>query len=145
MQHKVPQFIEVEDKIFGPFTLKQFSYLAGGFGLSIIIWRTFADSSFMLFILAPVIAITLALTFMKPNGKPFIFLLQNFVYFLIKPKKLFWKNPGVDESRENVLTFKNEKENTERKQAKFEGKLFTATQIQHLADNLDKDKKEEKK
>jgi hypothetical protein len=101
MQHKVPQFIEVEDKIFGPFTLKQFSYLAGGFGLSIIIWRTFSDSSFVLFYIAPVVAFSLALTFLKPNGKPFIALVQSFLTFLIKPKKLFWKNPGVDESPEN--------------------------------------------
>ena len=115
MQHKVPQFIEVEDKIFGPFTLKQFSYLAGGFGLSIIIWRTFANSSFLLFYIAPIVGFTLALTFLKPNGKPFIFILQNFIFFLIKPKKLFWKNPGVEESRENVQVFKQEKNNTDKK------------------------------
>jgi hypothetical protein len=138
MQHKVPQFIEVEDKIFGPFTLKQFSYLAGGFGLSIILWRTFADSSFLLFILAPVIAFSLALTFLKPNGKPFIVLVQNFLTYLIKPKKLFWKNPGTDESKENVLEMKKEKENVERKQAKFEQKLFSSEQIEKLAKKLDK-------
>lgn len=137
MQHKVPQFIEVEDKIFGPFTLKQFSYLALGFGLSIIIWRTFANSSFMLFILAPVVGFTLALTFLKPNGKPFIVMLQNFIYFIIKPKKLFWRNPGVEESRENVLVSKSEKENVERKQAKFVQKLYSADQIENLAKKLD--------
>jgi hypothetical protein len=138
MQHKVPQFIEVEDKIFGPFTLKQFSYLAGGFGLCIILWRTFSESSFLILILAPVIGLTLALTFLKPNGKPFIFLVQNFLTFLIKPKKLFWKNPGIDESRENVLTFQKEKEKVERKQQKFEQKLFTSGQIEKLSKNLDK-------
>lgn len=138
MQHKVPQFIEVEDKIFGPFTLKQFSYLAGGFGLCIIVWRTFADSSFLLFYLAPIVAFSLALTFLKPNGKPFIYLVQNFFYFIIKPKKYFWKNPGVEESRENVAVFQKEKEKTERKQAKFEGKLFSGEQIKNLANKLDK-------
>lgn len=138
MQHKVPQFIEVEDKIFGPFTLKQFSYLAGGFGLSIIVWRAFSDSPYLLFMIAPIVGLTIALTFLKPNGKPFIFVLQNFLYFLIKPKKLFWKNPGVEESRENVVTFKNEKSNTERKEAKFIGKLFSGEQIKNLAKRLDK-------
>lgn len=138
MQHKVPQFIEVEDKIFGPFTLKQFSYLAGGFGLSIIIWRTFADSSFVLFYIAPVVGLTLALTFLKPNGKPFIFMMQNLIFFVLRPKKLFWKNPGVEESRENVVEFAKEKEKTERKQAKFEQKLYSAEQIENLAKKLDK-------
>jgi len=32
MRFEVPQFIEVEDKIFGPFTWKQFIYLMGGEG-----------------------------------------------------------------------------------------------------------------
>ncbi len=137
MQHKVPQFIEVEDKIFGPFTLKQFSYLAGGFGLAIIVWRTFSESSFVLFMIAPIVGLSLALTFLKPNQKPFIFLLQNFLYFLIKPKKLFWKNPGVEESAENVQVFKDEKANVERKTAKFEGKLFSGEQIKNLAEDLD--------
>lgn len=138
MQHKVPQFIEVEDKIFGPFTLKQFSYLAGGFGLAIIVWRAFADSSFVLFYVAPIIGFSLALTFLKPNGKPFIFILQNFLMFLIKPKKLFWKNPGTEESRENIADVKIDKEKIERQQAKFEPKMFSGDQIEKLAKKLDK-------
>ncbi len=138
MQHKVPQFIEVEDKIFGPFTLKQFSYLAGGFGLAIIVWRTFSDSSFVLFYIAPIIAFSLALTFLKPNGKPFIVLFQNFIFFLIKPKKLFWKNPGTEESRENVVNLKAEQDQTERKRSKFEAKMISGEQIEKLAKKLDK-------
>ena len=38
MRFQVPQFIEVEDKIFGPMTLKQFIYMAGGAGLSFLIY-----------------------------------------------------------------------------------------------------------
>ena len=34
MHFQTPQFIEIEDKIFGPLTLKQFIYLAGAAGLS---------------------------------------------------------------------------------------------------------------
>ena len=32
MRFQVPQFIEIESKIFGPLTFKQFIYLAGGGG-----------------------------------------------------------------------------------------------------------------
>jgi len=39
MQFQVPQFIEVEDKIFGPLTFKQFVYMAGGAGLAYLLWR----------------------------------------------------------------------------------------------------------
>jgi hypothetical protein len=38
MEFQVPQFIEVEDKIFGPFTFKQFIFIIGGGGLGFIIW-----------------------------------------------------------------------------------------------------------
>ena len=45
MQFKVPQFLDIEDKIFGPFTFKEFVYLAGGAGLCFILYRPFEYSS----------------------------------------------------------------------------------------------------
>jgi hypothetical protein len=39
MQFKVPQFIDVEDKLFGPFSFKQFAYMAGGAGLIFILYK----------------------------------------------------------------------------------------------------------
>lgn len=39
MEFQVPQFIEVEDKIFGPFSFKQFVFIIGGLGLGFIIWN----------------------------------------------------------------------------------------------------------
>jgi len=38
MQFNVPQFIETEDKLIGPFTLKQFLYLAAGGALLVFAW-----------------------------------------------------------------------------------------------------------
>ena len=38
MRFQVPQFIEVEDKIFGPLTFKQFVYVTGGVGLAVILF-----------------------------------------------------------------------------------------------------------
>ncbi len=138
MQYKVPQFIEVEDKIFGPFTLKQFSYLGGGFGLSIIIWRLFTGHWYLYLILCPVIAFSLALAFLKPNGKPFIFLVQNFLFYFFRPKKLFWRTPSVADSKENVVKAKKEAEGVAKKEAKTPHKLFSSEQIANLAKNLDK-------
>ena len=43
MQYQVPQFIEVEDKIFGQLTFKQFIYIAGGAGLSFLIYKTLSS------------------------------------------------------------------------------------------------------
>ena len=38
MNFQVPQFIEVEDKVVGPLTFKQFIYLAGGAGLAFVFY-----------------------------------------------------------------------------------------------------------
>ena len=85
MQYKVPQFIEVEDKIFGPFTFKQFIYLLGGGGLTFILWKLLPHIIAIFFIL-PVLAFSLALTFYRVNNKPFIDLVQSFFAFTTKDK-----------------------------------------------------------
>ena len=36
MRFEVPQFVDIEDKIFGPLTFKQFIYIAGGAGVSVV-------------------------------------------------------------------------------------------------------------
>lgn len=36
MQFKIPQFLDIEDKIFGPFTFKQFSYLLASIAFAYI-------------------------------------------------------------------------------------------------------------
>jgi len=90
MQFRVPQFIDIEDKIFGPFTFKQFVYLLGGVGISYILYRLLPFFVAILFI-APIIALSLALTFYKINDRPFINILQSGINFLFKSKLYLWK------------------------------------------------------
>jgi hypothetical protein len=91
MQFQVPQFIEVEDKIFGPLTFKQFIYVLGGIGASYMAWRLLP-----LFIAAPVIlgvaAAAASLAFLEYNGRPFIISVENAFYFVIHPKLYLWNN-----------------------------------------------------
>ena len=70
MQFKVPQFIDVEDKIFGPFTFRQFLYLAGGAGICFLLYKTL-PLVVAIIIMLPVIALSLALTFYRVNEKPY--------------------------------------------------------------------------
>ena len=90
MQFKVPQFLDIEDKIFGPFTFKQFVYLAGGAGLCFVIYKLLG-----LFLGAiPILAIaglSLALTFYRPNNKPFINMLEAGFNYLTQDKLYIWK------------------------------------------------------
>ena len=90
MEYQVPQFIEVEDKIVGSLTLKQFIYLAGGAGLCIV---TFFYLPFFLwiFVAAPVAGLTLALAFYKMNGKPFVEILEAAFSYYIGSKLFLWR------------------------------------------------------
>lgn len=90
MQFSVPQFIEVEDKIIGPLTLKQCLYLLAGGAIIAFFWYFF---KFWLFIIIaiPVGALTFALAFLKINGRPFGQVLLAFIVFATKPKLYLWK------------------------------------------------------
>jgi len=90
MRFQVPQFIEVEDKIFGPLTFKQFIYLAGGAGAVIVLF--FYLNNLLAFLLAiPVGSFALAMAFYKVNNKPFINLVEAFFKYSIGNKLYTWK------------------------------------------------------
>lgn len=93
MRFSVPQFIEIEDKIFGPFTFKQFLYLAGGAGLCFLIFNFTSKLSFFLavFITIPVGGLSLALAFYKVNDKPFINILEAGFKYFTQDKLYIWK------------------------------------------------------
>ena len=90
MQFQVPQFIEVEDKIFGPLTLKQFIYLVGGAGFSFVLY-TFLPKFIAFALMAPVIGLAIALAFYKVNGKPFILVLESAFKYIFGNKLYIWK------------------------------------------------------
>lgn len=90
MQFKVPQFIDVEDKIFGPLTWKQFVFLAGGAGLCFIVYKLLPIYFAVPFILAIGILAGM-LAFYKMNNKPFIFILEAAIKYFLQSKLYLWK------------------------------------------------------
>ncbi len=90
MQFQVPQFIEMEDKIFGPLSFKQFIYLTGGAGLSFVIYKML-PFFFAFMLIFPVASFSLALAFYKPNGKPFIRVAEAAVKYFFGGKFYIWK------------------------------------------------------
>jgi len=89
-QHQVPQFIEVEDKIFGPLTFRQFIYILGSAGFAFMAFRLLPF--FFAFIVgAPVVALGLALAFYKVNNKPFILTLEAAFKYVIGSKLYIWR------------------------------------------------------
>jgi len=81
----------MEDKIFGQLTLKQFIYMAGGGGLSFLVY-IFLDSVFLSaipIILIMVISSTFA--FYKINNKPFVNVVESAFKYYLGNKLYIWK------------------------------------------------------
>lgn len=90
MQFQVPQFIEIEDKIFGPLTIKQFIYIIGGAGLSFIVY-TFLPKIISIPLIIIVIGFSVALAFLKINNQPFIYIIQAAFIYFTSNKLYLWK------------------------------------------------------
>ena len=115
MQFKVPQFLDIEDKIFGPFTFKEFVYLAGGGGLCFVLYKLLGLFLGAIPILA-VATLAIALARYRPNNKPFINMIEAGFIYLIQDKLYIWKRrqnkinedkqvkqtSNADEKRENM-------------------------------------------
>ena len=90
MQFKVPQFLEIEDKIFGPFTFREFVYLVGGAGICYMLYKLLGIWLGAIPILV-VAGLSAALTFYHPNGKPFINMIEAGMKFAMQDKLYIWK------------------------------------------------------
>ena len=90
MRFEVPQFIEIEDKIFGPFTWRQFVYLAGGVGVGVVTFFTLPIFFFALIGL-PVAALGFLLAFYPVNNRPFSIFLESIYRFYGSSRVYHWK------------------------------------------------------
>ncbi len=103
MQFKVPQFLDIEDKIFGPFTFKEFVYLAGGAGLCFVLYKLLGLFLGAIPILA-VAGLALALTFYRPNNKPFINMVEAGFKYLMQSKLYIWERRKAEIAKEKNKT-----------------------------------------
>lgn len=90
MRYQVPQFIGVEDKIFGPLTLKQFLYVAGGTAIGFILW-TFLHSFIAIILIIPISGLFFLLAFYKHNGRPFIYTVEGALKYFLSNRLYIWK------------------------------------------------------
>lgn len=101
MRFQVPQFIDVEDKIFGPLTLKQFIYLAGAGGISFVLW-TLLPKFLALLVAAPIVLFAVALAFYKVNNRPFINVVESAFFFITKDKLYVWRQEKEKKKKKKV-------------------------------------------
>jgi PrgI family protein len=90
MRFEVPQFIEIEDKIFGPLTWRQFLYIGGGVGMGVVLFLT---TSFLVFVIVglPLALLAGALAFYPVNNRPFSYFLEAIVTYLKGTKLYLWQ------------------------------------------------------
>src|SRR3989338_9647067 len=88
-QYVVPQFIDSEDKIFGPVTARQFIILMV---VALMEFLLFKLLSFVFFLLIgiPFFALGGTIAFTKINGQPFHFFILNAVQTFKKPGLRVW-------------------------------------------------------
>jgi hypothetical protein len=91
MRFNVPQFIDVEDKIFGPLTFRQFVYLTGGGGLAFLAFKAL-PLIFAILVGVPLAAFGVALAFVKINNKPLINTIEAAFNYGINDKLYIWKH-----------------------------------------------------
>ena len=101
MQYQVPQFIEIEDKIFGPLTFKQFVYVAGGAGMCFVAYR-FIPMPFSMLVVLPLGGFSVALAFYKINNRPFIDAVESAVRFFLGNKLYLWQKRDKPKTQEEI-------------------------------------------
>lgn len=105
MQFQVPQFLDVEDKVIGPFTIKQFLYLAGGLGLGYLSFRFIPYLGAILGL--GFAGFGAALAFYKYNNKPFAFLLESGWNYIRGDRFYVWKRKEAEEKARALPSLDN--------------------------------------
>lgn len=103
MQFEVPQFIEIEDKIFGPLSWRQFLYIGGGLGMTVVM---FLMLPFILFVVLgiPLALLSGALAFYPVNNRPFSFFLEAIVEYITKERLYLWRKKNAPAYTDELIT-----------------------------------------
>ena len=124
-QFTVPQFIDVEDKIFGPITVRQFLILLVA-GLILFVAFRFGDTS--LFILTAILVggFAMVLAFVKINGQSFHYFLLNVVLTIRRPTLRIWYKRYT---RQELQEFRHKEE-----EVKPEEPEIKTASVRHIRD-----------
>ena len=114
-QFTVPQFIDVEDKIFGPITVRQFVIILAGSLMLFIIFKFF--SLLYLLTVGGFIFINMILfAFFKVAGRPFHFFVLNFIQTILKSSLRVWQNLPRSVVQHEIMEHKVETKRIRRRQ-----------------------------
>lgn len=131
MQFKVPQNIDMQDRILGPLTMVQFIYAVIGGGVCYAIYSA-VHAPYSYFIIAPIALFILAMIFLKINERPFLNFLISAIEFQSTPKKRFWHHDNYSSNFSITLAPSGNAKTTV-----APAKNFSHEQIRNVAERLD--------
>lgn len=104
MQFRVPQFIDIEDKIIGPLSWRQFAYILGAAAIGYVCLRLLPSKILALIVGGPFILLFLALAFVRINDRPFVETLQNAFSYFTRGNIYTWQknNTALEENKPQV-------------------------------------------
>jgi len=135
-QYQVPQFVDVEDKIFGPLDVKQFMMFIVAFLLIGALWVSPLPPQATIVLAVPIIIVTILLAFYKINGRSFTWYLYSIFHYFFTGKQFIWERRWEAETitlKKEALAME-ERKHTPGTPTK---KAFDGTRIQKLARILD--------
>ncbi len=103
MRFQLPQFIQTEVNIVGPFTLRQFLWVAAG-GVFLFLDFSVVKGLFAIVLAIPIVGIAAAFAFLKIDDMPLINYVANMLSFSFGTKKYIYTKD--DSAQSDILTRK---------------------------------------
>ncbi|MBC7868696.1 PrgI family protein [Candidatus Saccharibacteria bacterium] len=94
--YKVPQDVEADDKLIGPFSFRQFIYLIAVALAGVGAWGLFQIFPVLVIIPLPIIVFFGALALPLRKDQPMEIYMAAMVSFYLKPRKRLWEADGIE-------------------------------------------------
>ena len=108
--YKVPQDVEADDKLLGPFSFKQFVFLIVAVGMIALAWGLFSVLPPLAIIPVPIALFFGALALPLRKDQPMEVYLAAVISFMLKPKQRLWRADGTERMVEVIAPRVEEKQ-----------------------------------
>lgn len=129
---KVPQNLDMEDRIIGHLTLSQFGYLALG-GMLAYFFLIKLPGLLGMILAIPIGILAFALAVIKVQDQPLPKFLNSLFRYVLSPRNRSWKH-DPNSQQESLISAKKEVKKEVKRTTK---KLYSASDINKVADQVD--------
>jgi hypothetical protein len=132
MLFSVPQYIDVEDKVAGPLTVRQVLWMIGMGAVLLILWNMLEKAPFYA-VAVPTVCVFMAFAFYRPYNQPLITFIGSAIFFVVRPKVYVWDRQA------HVRAHRKEPKEFSKKTV--EVKNVSAAEVRRLASIVDRNSK----